>query len=179
MRVLDWSAVFPREATNTYRGRRIALWFFVLFTVVSVIRALVHMAAPDGGAQSIATIPLDDFTTNGAAATVHLFALWGLSQFIVGLLSALALVRYRSLIPLFYLLAIVEYAARLVFTGVKPIEIAGTAPGAVGNYVLVPLLLVMFLLSIAPPNTTATNAPTAGGTANTRKSAENPRYSST
>jgi hypothetical protein len=146
----DWSAVAPRQITDAYDGQRIALWFFVVLTVLTVARSVVHMVAPDGGAQSIATIPLDSFTDNGAAATVHLFALWGLSQFIVGLLYVLALVRYRSLVPLFYLLAIVEYSARLVFTFAKPMELAGTAPGGVGNYVLIPLLLVLFVLSIVP-----------------------------
>lgn len=79
---------------------------------------------------------------------VHLFALWGLSQLIVGIVYVLALLRYRSLIPLLYALALVEYATRLALTWFKPMEIAGTAPGGLGNYVLIPVLAVMLWLSL-------------------------------
>ena len=141
-------SLLPVTIDNEYRGSRLAFSFFILLTVVTVARSLIHIVAPDGGAQSIATIPLDSFTANGAATVVHLFALWGLSQLIVGLIYVVALLWYRSLIPLLYLLALVEYATRLVLTRVKPIEIAGTAPGGVGNYILIPVLAVMLWLSL-------------------------------
>jgi hypothetical protein len=144
-------SLLPKTMDNAYRGSRIALYFFVLMAVVTVARSLIHIVAPDGGAQSIATIPLDSFTANGAATVIHLFALWGLSQLIVGLLYVLALLRYRALIPLLYLLALVEYATRLVLTWIKPIEIAATAPGGVGNYILVPVLAAMLWLSLRRP----------------------------
>ncbi len=35
---------------------------------------LAHLLLPDGGAQSIASIPLDGFTSNGAVAVIHIFA---------------------------------------------------------------------------------------------------------
>ena len=69
--------LFPRTAADEYRGSSIAKWVFAVVTVLTVGRSLAHIFLPDGGAQSIATIPLDDFTTNGAAAIIHLFALWG------------------------------------------------------------------------------------------------------
>jgi len=133
-----------------FSGNRFAFGFFIFMTIVTIARSLIHILAPDGGAQSIATIPLDDFSRNGAAAVVHLFALWGLSQLIVGLLYLWALLQRRTLIPLLYLLAFVEYAVRLLLTFFKPMEISGTAPGAVGNYILLPLLALMFVLSILP-----------------------------
>ena len=144
--------LLPGTIDNEYRGSRVALAFFVLLTIVTVARSVVHIIAPDGGAQSIATIPLDSFTANGAATVVHLFALWGLSQLIVGLLYVVALLRYRSLIPLLYLLALVEYAVRLVLTWVRPIETVGTAPGGIGNYVLVPVIAGMLWLSLRRPS---------------------------
>jgi len=133
-----------------FSGNRIALGFFIILTIFTIARSLIHIVAPDGGAQSIATIPLADFGENGAAAVVHLFALWGLSQLVVGLLYLWALLLRRTLLPLLYLLAVVEYAVRLLLTFYKPMEIIGTAPGAVGNYILVPVLALMFMLSILP-----------------------------
>lgn len=140
--------LLPTAVTNEYRGSRIALYAFAVLTVVTVARSLVHILAPDGGAASIATIPLADFSANGAATVVHLFALWGLSQLLLALVYIVALLRYRSLVPLLYALAAVEYGVRLVLGFAKPIELAGTAPGGVANYAMVPLLLVLLWLSL-------------------------------
>ncbi len=142
--------LLPESISGEYRGSRLALYVFYVLTAVTVVRSIIHIVAPDGGAQSIATIPLDTFTANGAATVIHLFALWGLSQLIVGAIYVVAALRYRALIPLLYLLAVIEYTVRLVLTWWKPLETAGTAPGAVGNYVLVPLLVLMLMLSLMP-----------------------------
>ena len=142
--------LLPETISGEYHGSRLALYFFYVLTAVTVVRSIVHIVAPDGGAQSIATIPLDAFTANGAATVIHLFALWGLAQLIIGVVYVLAALRYRALIPLLYLLAVIEYGVRLVLTWWKPLETDGTAPGAVGNYVLVPLLVLMLVLSLVP-----------------------------
>jgi hypothetical protein len=140
--------LFPEPVTNRYRGAPIAKWVFMLLTVITVGRSLAHIFLPDGGAQSIATIPLDSFTTNGEATVVHIFALWGLSQLLFGLLYIVVLWRYQSLIPLMYLFILVEYTGRLLLAFAKPIFTDGTAPGAIGNYVLIPLALLMLGLSL-------------------------------
>ncbi len=140
--------LFPTSASNHYQGAKLAKWFFVFVTAVTLVRSLIHIFAPDGGAQSIATIPLTDFTANGAAAVIHIFALWGLSQLLFGLLYAVVLWRYQNLIPLMYLFIAIEYTGRLLIAVAKPFETSGTAPGAIGNYVMIPLALVMLVLSL-------------------------------
>lgn len=140
--------LLPRQLNNDYTGSPIALWVFVFITTITVARSLVHMFAPDGGAQSIATIPLDTFTDNGAATVILMFALWGLSQLLIGVIYVVVLWRYRALIPFMYLLVFVEYAMRIVLGALKPIETVSTAPGAIGDYILVPLALVMLVLSL-------------------------------
>jgi hypothetical protein len=124
------------------------LWFFVLLTAMTVVRSVLHIVLPDGGAGSIATIPLDAFTEGGRAAVVHIFSLWGVSQLLLGAVYVIVLLRYRSLVPLMYLTALIEYSARLVLAQFKPVETLGTAPGAIGNLVLPPLLLVLFVFSL-------------------------------
>ena len=141
-------ALFPARLDNNYEGSRVALVGFWIVTIVAIVRSLVHLFAPDGGAQSIATIPLDSYSVAAATAIIHVFALYGLSQLIVGLLYFLALIRYRTLIPLLYLLAVIEYLVRLALTLFKSMETEATAPGAIGNYVLVSLLLAKLLLSL-------------------------------
>ncbi len=119
-----------------------------LLTVITIGRSLAHILLPDGGAHSIATIPLDSFTTNGEATVIHIFALWGLAQLMFGLLYIVVLWRYQALIPLMYLFILVEYTGRLFLTFAKPIVTDGAAPGAIGNYILVPLALLMLVLSL-------------------------------
>ncbi|MGI9532993.1 hypothetical protein [Lutimonas sp.] len=140
--------VLPKEINNNYRGRKIALYFFYLFTIITIVRSLIHMFAPDGGAQSIATIPLDTFSIEGASVVILIFSLWGLSQLIMGIFYAIVSWRYKSLIPLMYLFIFVEYVLRLVLGILKPIETIGTAPGAIINYIFPPLAIILFLLSI-------------------------------
>ena len=140
--------IFPNQLSNDYQGKPIAKWVFVALTVLTVARSLAHIFLPDGGAQSIATIPLDDFTSNGAAATIHIFALWGLSQLMFGLVYVLVLWRYQALISLMWLFILIEYSGRLLLTLAKPFEIVGTSPGAIGNYIFIPLALLMLVLSL-------------------------------
>ncbi len=140
--------LIPRQATNNYTGNPIARWLFILLTIVTVGRSLVHIFAPDGGAHSIATIPLDTFAPNSAATVILIFSFWGLSQLLMGLIYMVVLWRYQTLIPLMYLLMIVEYGMRIFLGHLKPIETTDTAPGSVGNYIILPLAIIMLVLSL-------------------------------
>ena len=139
--------LFPARPEQ-YTGRPIAKWFFILITIVTIARSLIHILAPDGGAQSIATIPLDSFSQSGAETGISMFAFWGLSQLLIGLLYVAVLCRYPGLIPLMYLSLLIEYGARILIGLVKSIQTTGTAPGVVGNFIFIPLALVMLILSL-------------------------------
>jgi hypothetical protein len=140
--------VLPKKINNTYQGRKIALYLFYLFTIMTVVRSLIHVFAPDGGAQTIATIPLDSFSNEGASAVILIFSLWGLSQLIMGMFYVIVCLRYKSLIPLMYLFILFEYLMRLILGVLKPIETTGTAPGAIINFIIPPLVIILFLLSL-------------------------------
>lgn len=140
--------LFPRRIDNDYQGHPIALWLFFPVTLITIGRSLIHVFRDDGGAQSIATIPLDTFTQGGASVVILIFALWGLSQLLLGLFYVVVLWRYRALIPLMYLLLIVEYVGRLALGAWKPIETLETPPGAIGNYVAGTLGIAILWLSL-------------------------------
>lgn len=143
--------LFPANVTSEFSGRRIALWLFVPLTVVTLWRSQHHLFAADGGAQSIAHIPLDAYPPAAAQTIVGVFALWGLSQLILALLELLVLVRYRSLIPLFYLLTVFEYLMRgLVIPALKTIPTTAEAPGALINLPMAAAALVLLILSLWP-----------------------------
>ena len=147
--MLNFGLVLPDQIDNQFSGYQVSLWFFYLLTAVTLWRSQHHLFAPDGGAQTIATIPLDRYSKKASSTIIGVFALWGLSQLIIGLLYLITCIKYSSLIPLFYLLAIIEYAVRAVYMPMcKPIETLGTAPGAMINTPFVIVFSVMFMLSI-------------------------------
>ena len=140
--------VFPSVLNNQFPGHRIALYAFYALTALTLWRSQHHLFAHDGGVQSIASIPLDTYAGNAADTVVGIFALWGLSQLIIGLIYLLAAIRYRSLIPLLYALFTFEYAMRFWIGANKVIETAGTAPGGVINLPFMIVGVVLFALSI-------------------------------
>lgn len=146
--------IFPKQITNTYTGHPIALYAFYLITSITLIRSLIHILAPDGGAQSIATIPLDTYSVESANTVIFIFGLWGISQLLLGILFLIIVVRYKALIPLMYILIFTEYTLRLILGLFKPITLVGIAPGGIGNYVFIILSIILFFLSIQKPKTT-------------------------
>lgn len=140
--------LFPPQIDNNYQGHRIALWLFVPLTMITVGRSLVHIFVNDGGAQSIATIPLDTYSPAAADAVIRGFALWGLSQLLLAMLYVGVLWRWRTLLPLMYLLLVVEYVGRFAIGAMKPVASLETPPGAIANFVVTGLSVVMLFLSL-------------------------------
>lgn len=145
--------LFPAKFDNEFRGYKFSLWIFYLLTAITLWRSQHHLFSADGGAQTIATIPLDSYSTAASNAVITTFSLWGLSQLIIGLLYLMSCLRYRSMIPLFYLLAALEYFVRFAYIGVvKPMETAGTAPGATINLPFTLAFLLLLFFSLKSPS---------------------------
>ena len=138
-------ALLPTSADNTIRGMKLHAYVFALIAIVSAARSLIHLLAPDGGAGSIAGI---DLNVAGANGIVFAFGLWGSSQLIYALIQLLVAFRYRSLVPLMYLLLILETLLRMLVGRIKPVTFAHTPPGAIGNWVILPLAVLMLILSL-------------------------------
>lgn len=84
-----------------------------------------------------------DMAVAGAEGIIFAFGLWGSSQLILALLQLVVLIRYRSLIPLMILLIILEVLSRMLIGAIKPVNFANTPPGAVGNWVMLGLGMIM------------------------------------
>jgi hypothetical protein len=148
------TTLLPPVLDASHRAHPGIVAAFGLLVVVTLARSLAHLLLPDGGAQSIATIPLQAFDPAAADAVVFVFALWGLAQALMGLVYVVALVRYQALIPFGLALMVIEYVARLAIGRARPIETLGTPPGEIGTYVMIPLalgLLVWSLVTRATP----------------------------
>jgi len=147
--MLDLSLLLPKKIDNNFLGNKVALWCFYLLTAVTLWRSQHHLFSLDGGAQSIATIPLDTYPQGASLTIVGIFALWGLSQLVIGVIYLLACLRYQAIIPLMYLLGIIEYGVRAFYiSSLKPVETAGDAPGALINLPFILLFTLMLALSL-------------------------------
>lgn len=137
--------LLPRTVDGNYSGRPVAAMVFAILAAVSLGRSLAHLLAADGGAGTIAGLDL----TGGGANIVFAFGLWGLAQTLYAIVQLLVAFRYRTLIPLMYLLLIVEIAGRMAIGALKPPVLLHTPPGAIGNYIILPLAAVMLALSLS------------------------------
>ncbi len=147
--MLDLHLFLPAKIDNTFAGKKISIWFFYMLTITTLWRSQHHLLATDGGAQSIATIPLDTYSAEASATVIGLFALWGLSQFMIGVVYLAACLKYKALIPFLYALGCIEYGLRAFYIGNdKPIETVGNAPGAIMNVPLMMILFSMLILSL-------------------------------
>jgi hypothetical protein len=140
--------LLPREVDNRYEGNKLALLAFIPLVGVTIARSLIHIFRADGGAQSIATIPLDSYAPAAASAVITVFGLWGLSQLLLGLLYLVVLLRYRALVPLMYLTMLIEYLGRIGIGLLKPLETLQRPPGARLNLAMVALATLMLTLSL-------------------------------
>lgn len=137
-----WKRIFPETFDNRYRGLKFALWLLYPITFLNLAIALGGIFSKDGGAQSADGIPLDTFGNGGAEAVIRVAAILGLESLLLGLFFVLALVRYRSMIPLMYALLVADYLGRRGIAEMKPyLHIAATG----ASYVNVAL----FALSVA------------------------------
>ena len=142
----DLTALFPVNPSIS-SGPALAWWFAVLYLCLITVRSLIHMLAPDGGAQSIATI---DLSVAGGANIVAIFGQWGAIQLLLALLLWVLLLRYRGLVPLVLLIFILEPPLRALEGHLKPVVTEGVAPGMALNWVAEPILVVAFFISLCP-----------------------------
>jgi hypothetical protein len=126
--------LLPAKADNTIHGYKLPVYIFALIAIISTVRSFIHLLAPDGGAGSIAGM---DLSVSGASGIIFAFALWGSAQLIYAFIQLVVVFRYRSLVPFMYILLIME-----------PVMFGHTPPGAIQNYIYIPLAVLMLMLSL-------------------------------
>jgi len=104
--------LLPSMANFTYAGSRLSLWLLGLVLFMKLAIALGAIFNAHYAASVADGIPIDSYTPQATQAFLSLFASPGLSQFVLGLLGVLLLLRYRPLVPLFLLVLLIEYLAR-------------------------------------------------------------------
>ena len=146
--MMSLSNLFPKTDQD-YVGPRSAFVFFVVVSIVSTIRSLIHIFFADGGASSIAGISVG---VEGGKNIVAIFGQWGASQLLLAVMYWLVIIRYRFLVPAMLGLTLVEQVLRLGVGRMKPlVEVMGTPPGAIGSVILLPLTAIALWISLQKP----------------------------
>jgi len=141
--------LLPENADNTYKGHKIAEWLLYLYIFKSFFAGCVHMFASDGGAMSIGSVTLDAFSQGAADSVITVFGLWGMEQFVIGVIALIIIRRYKSLIPLLWAIYALEYFGRFATKFFTPgLVTANIPPGAVADIVLIPLAMIMFIIAL-------------------------------
>jgi hypothetical protein len=137
------SGLVPQDVT-TFRGPGWTAGALAALNAVGTVRSLIHILAPDSGAQSIASM---DTEVAGGSNIVALLAQWGGAQLLESGVIWIVLWRYRGLVPLMLGVVTTEQLLRVVIGRSKPLATARTPPGAMSR-VLLPAAAVTLAASL-------------------------------
>ncbi|HUP62417.1 MAG TPA: hypothetical protein VNA69_18575 [Thermoanaerobaculia bacterium] len=140
--------LLPPTFDNTYSGHNVALWLFGLLVFMKAAMSLSSIFSGESVASSADGIPLDTYPPAAARTIVSLFALFGLSLLVLCALSVLVLVRYRSMVPLMYVLFLLEHAGRKLILQFLPIVRTGQPPAFAINLAILALTIIGLALSL-------------------------------
>ena len=143
--------LIPVTIENKIPSNKIVYYFSWLLVVFNLFRSLEHIFTEDGGAESIAGIPLSSYSLEAANNIVSIFAQWGFSQLVLTCILLLIVLKIRELIPLMLLIIALENIFRAGIGQYKSLITDSAPPGA-----LTPLIglvtLIFFFISIRENN---------------------------
>lgn len=140
------SRFFPPSTNSDYHGRPLAAWFLTLVSLGTIVPGGIHVFLPDGGAGVIAGIDL----TQGGKTIIAVFAWAGATQMVWGLSMLVVSLAYRSLVPLFLFLILVERS--MIAANQWILKSTGTGhqpPEAYVTLLALPLVALMLGLALA------------------------------
>lgn len=145
--------VFPQQIDNDYRGRVLAVWLLVPLVLLKLLQgANVAWGNSRQVLETADQVPVGTFPAEAASHLVFLFASWGLGIFVLGLLGTIVLVRYRAMIPLTYLLLLIEQLGRKALSAIhldRPLVSFAASPANLVNWAFLLVIVVGFLLSLS------------------------------
>lgn len=138
----------PQPIDNKYSGSKIALWLFGLIVFVHILQSVMVLVNGNMVAQSADGIPLENYPAAAAQTILAIFMVSSLRRLIISLICAVVLFRYRSAVPLMFVVLGLSYLGGQVIFQFVPIVRAGTPPGVVMNLTMFGLTIVGLALSL-------------------------------
>jgi len=106
---------------------------------------MIHSFLPDGGAGTIARLDL----SHNPTMIFAMFAWAGATQIVHGIVTLIVALRYRTLVPLFLLVSLIERLLLSWSAWVKHVPASGQHPPEhFASLICVPLLLLFLWLSV-------------------------------
>ena len=148
--------LFPRQIDNDYRGHVIGLWLLVPLVLAKFLQG-ANVAGLLGTARSrqmlegVDNVPVSTFPAEAASHLVFLFSVWGLGIFVLGLLGIIVLLRYRAMIPLMYLVLLIEQLGRKGLSTIhldSPFLTLTASPANLINWAFLLVIVIGLLLSL-------------------------------
>jgi hypothetical protein len=140
--------LLPQPIDNTYSGSKIALWLFGLVVFVHILQSVMVIVNGHSIAQSADGIPLETYPAAAAQTILAIFMVSSLRRLIISLICAVVLFRYRSAVPLMFVVLGLSYLGGQVIFQFVPIVRVGTPPGVVVNLIMFGLTIVGLALSL-------------------------------
>jgi len=152
--------LFPKQIDNAYRGHWLAIGIFALLVILRSAMGFNAITMTHTVAVSADGIPLDSYAPACAAAVVLLFKNIGLFFLLLALLGGVVLFRYRAMIPLMYLVLIVQLASSRLLLFLYPIAKTSDMPlGFPITFTMLAVTLIGFVLSLLDRGKTGDSLP--------------------
>jgi hypothetical protein len=140
--------LLPQPIDNTYSGSKTALWLFGLIVSVQILQSVMVILNGQMTAQSADGIPLETYSPAAAQTILAIFMISSLRRLIISLICAVVLFRYRSAVPLMFVVLGLSYLGGQVILQFVPIVRVGTPPGIIMNLIMFGLTIVGLALSL-------------------------------
>src|SRR5438045_6843626 len=139
--------LLPQPIDNRYSGSKIALWLFGLIVFVQILQSVMVIVNGHSTAQSADGIPLENYPAAAAQTILAIFMVSSLRRLIISLICAVVLFRYRSAVPLMFVVLGLSYLGGQVIFYFYPLVRVGTPPGVIMNLIMFGLTIVGLALS--------------------------------
>ncbi len=152
--MFNFSKILPKTVTNELDSPKIAVWGFILFTVLMTWRSIIHMLFESYGFHEIANFVVLTGDPDPMPLIYRFFSLWGNAQLMFCLVCWVVVFRYRSLIPLMCLFWIFEWGFRVFGyplireeIAIEGIYTSSVTPGV--SYAFLPALIAIILFGLS------------------------------
>ena len=140
--------LLPKPIDNKYSGSKIALWLFGLIVFVHILQSVMVIVNGHSIAQSADGIPLETYPAAAAQTILAIFMVSSLRRLIISLICAVVLFRYRSAVPLMFVVLGLNYLGGQVIFQFVPVVRVGTPPGVIVNLIMFALMITGLALSL-------------------------------
>lgn len=149
-------AILPPSTNDQYHGSRYAAWFLAFYGFFWIVPGMIHSFLPDGGAGTIAGLDL----SHNPTMIFGMFAWAGATQIAHGIVTLVVALRYRTLVPLFLLVSLVERLLLNWSGWIKHVPVSGHHPPEhYASLISLPIILLFLWLSVPRSRQTQPESP--------------------